>query len=449
MQQQENQNIEYKEIWRDECLKWICGFANAHGGTIYVGVNDSGKVIGLRNVRKLMEDIPNKIQSSLGIIADVNKHTENGLDYIEIIVEPSSFPISYHGEFHYRCGNTKQQLRGMALSEFVMRKLGVHWEDGTVDNLTVDDLDEESFRIFKREALRKKRMTKEELDIPREELLNKLQLMENGKLRRSAVLLFYHDPSILQNGTHVQVGKFANRVDILYHDMLEGSLITTADKIVDLIFLKYLKAKITFEHDRRMETYPYAREAVREAVFNAMIHNCYIPGTPIQIRIDEDEMMISNTCVLPEGWDLDSFMIKHSSKPYNPNVAKVFYLAGYIEHWGRGIENIFDACKKLGAEPPVYELIGYTLQVHLKALKSALIDEQKLADVGKDVGKDVGLANKIIGLILNNPKITIPEIAKKIEVTSRTIEREIKKLRESGYLVRVGGRTFGHWEVKD
>ena len=107
MQQQENQNIEYKEIWRDECLKWICGFANAHGGTIYIGVNDSGKVIGLRNVRKLMEDIPNKIQSSLGIITDVNKHTENGLDYIEIKVEPISgtfvLPRSFDPSERHSC----------------------------------------------------------------------------------------------------------------------------------------------------------------------------------------------------------------------------------------------------------------------------------------------------------------------------------------------------------
>lgn len=136
----ESQSIEYKESWRDEYLKWVCGFANAQGGTIYIGIDDVGNVVGVKNVKKLLEDIPNKIQTGLGIVADVNKLTKDGLDYLEIKVKPSSFPISYHGEFHYRSGATKQQLTGIALSEFIMQKTGVRWEDVTVDNITVDDL---------------------------------------------------------------------------------------------------------------------------------------------------------------------------------------------------------------------------------------------------------------------------------------------------------------------
>ena len=79
----ESQNIEYKESWRDEYLKWLCGFANAQGGTIYIGIDDAGNVVGVKNVKKLMEDIPNKIQQGLGIVADVNKHTKDGKDYLE------------------------------------------------------------------------------------------------------------------------------------------------------------------------------------------------------------------------------------------------------------------------------------------------------------------------------------------------------------------------------
>ena len=190
----ESQNIEYKESWRDEYLKWICGFANAQGGTIYIGINDTGNVIGVKNIKKLMEDIPNKIQTGLGILTEVNKHTKDGLNYIEIKVEPSSFPVSYHGEYHYRSGSTKQQLTGIALSQFIMRKTGFHWEDVTVDNISVEDLDAESFKIFRREALRSKRMTASELNISNAELLSKLRLMSNGKLKRAAVLLFYSDP---------------------------------------------------------------------------------------------------------------------------------------------------------------------------------------------------------------------------------------------------------------
>ena len=365
-------------------------------------------------------------------------------------MKPSSFPISYHGEFHYRSGATKQQLTGIALSEFIMQKTGFRWEDVTVDSITVDDLDEESFRIFRREAKRRQRMTDEELNIPNAELLEKLHLMADGKLKRSAVLLFYHDPAVVQNGSHVQIGRFGKGADILYQDMLEGSLISTADKVVDLIFLKYLKAKITFEHDRRVETYPFAREAVREAVYNAIIHNCYMYGSPIQIRIEDDAMIISNSCILPEGWTVDTLMEPHNSRPYNPDIANVFFRAGYIEHWGRGIQKICDACMELGAELPVYELIGSGLRVHFKALESALIDEdnapKRQNGVWDGVLDDV-LADRVIAALKENPRATQKGLAALLDIPYRTLQRKMDELKEEGKIIRKDGKRYGYWEV--
>ena len=262
----ESQNIEYKESWRDEYLKWVCGFANAQGGTIYIGIDDTGNVVGVRNAGKLMEDIPNKIQSGLGIIADVNKLTKDDMDYIEIKVEPSSYPVNYHGEYHYRSGATKQQIQGAALTEFIREKTGFLWDAIPVDNIGVDDLDRDSIEIFKREAVRKKRMTKEDLDIPNSELMDHLDLLDNGKLKRAAVMLFYRKPGRIITGSYVKIGRFGAGSDLQYQDTVEGSLFNIADKVIDLIYTKYLKAKITYEHDVRIETYPFPREGVREAI---------------------------------------------------------------------------------------------------------------------------------------------------------------------------------------
>lgn len=447
----ESQNIEYKESWRDEYLKWLCGFANAQGGTIYIGVDDAGNVVGVKDVKKLMEDIPNKIQSGLGIVADVNKHTKDGKDYLEIKVDPSSFPISYHGEFHYRSGATKQQLTGIALTEFITKKIGVRWEDVTVDGITVDDLDAESFKIFRREALRSKRMTEAELNISNEELLSKLKLLSNGKLKRSAVLLFYGDPSIVQVGSYVKVGKFANGT-VEYHDDLEGSLISTADKVVDLIYLKYLKAKITYEHDRRVETYPFARNAIREAIYNAIAHNCYMYGTPIQIRIEEEKIIISNRCILPEGWTAETLMQPHDSIPYNPDIANVFYRAGYIETWGQGIQKICDECTALGAELPKYEIIGTGLRVYFPALKSALIDQPKAPkhqNTDKHSALDDAMVLRIIEKLKEQPDISQEALGESIGVTRRVVQKYINALKEAGRIERVGGKRYGHWEIKE
>lgn len=178
-------------------------------------------------------------------------------------------------------------------------------------------------------------------------------------------------------------------------------------------------------HDRRVETYPFARDAIREAVYNAIARNCYIFGCPIQIRIEDEAMIIGNRCVLPEGWTVETLMEPHDSMPYNPDIANVFYRAGYIEHWGRGIEKICDACKELGAELPEYELRGNGLRVHFKALQSALIDQLKTPNRQGD-GKDVGFADKILKLISDDPEMTISAMAEKVNVTTRTMERELR-----------------------
>jgi predicted HTH transcriptional regulator len=58
----ENQNKEYKSVWKDEYQKWICGFANAQGGTLYIGKDDNGDVIGVKNAKKLLEELSNSLK---------------------------------------------------------------------------------------------------------------------------------------------------------------------------------------------------------------------------------------------------------------------------------------------------------------------------------------------------------------------------------------------------
>ena len=119
----ESQNVEFKESWHDKYLEWVCGFANAHGGTIYIGVDDNGAVAGLSDSKKLLEDIPNKIRNHMGISADVNLLQEDDKYYIEIVVQPYSVPISLHGQYFYRSGSVKMELTGNSLNEFLLKRM--------------------------------------------------------------------------------------------------------------------------------------------------------------------------------------------------------------------------------------------------------------------------------------------------------------------------------------
>ena len=117
----ESQNIEWKETLRDEYLKWICGFANAQGGVLEIGRNDCGDVVGVSDVLRLLEEIPNKAQSLLGIVVDVDLKLERGREYLQIAVKPHPIPISYRGKFRYRSGSTSQVPRGASLTRFRQR----------------------------------------------------------------------------------------------------------------------------------------------------------------------------------------------------------------------------------------------------------------------------------------------------------------------------------------
>ena len=180
----ESQNIEWKKSWRDEYIKWICGFANAAGGTLVIGKNDKGVITGVGNAKKLLVDIPNKVRDILGIIVDVNLKTDKGKDFLEIMVEPYPYPVSYKGQYHYRSGSTKQELKGSALDAFLLKKYGLHWDSVPVPNLLPESLEEKAFALFAKKAVKSKRLGDAVLQENRKSLLRKLHLVEGFYLKR-------------------------------------------------------------------------------------------------------------------------------------------------------------------------------------------------------------------------------------------------------------------------
>ena len=77
MNQDESQNVEYKRSWHDDYLRWVCGFANAKGGALWIGIDDDKSIVGVSGAKKLMEDIPNKIKDLLGIVVDVSHNPKS------------------------------------------------------------------------------------------------------------------------------------------------------------------------------------------------------------------------------------------------------------------------------------------------------------------------------------------------------------------------------------
>lgn len=449
----EQQNEEWKEVWRDEYLRWICGFANAQGGRIYIGIDDNGKVVGVDNYSRLMEDIPNKIVQNLGIVADVNLLEENGLFYIEINVAPASYAVNYKGEYHYRSGSTRQQLKGSALSDFLLRKAGrqVRWDAEPEAAFNIEDLDVESFKIFRNAARISGRITEEDLQVNNAELLERLNLLTpQGQLKRAAVLLFYRQPERMASGCYVKIGKFGKGADLQYQEEVHGSLFVIADRVLDVIYLKYLKASIGYQNDIRVERYPYPREALREIVYNALIHSNWAMDEPVQIKITEECLSISNVGILPPGWTCDSLLKHHKSKPFNPHIANAFFRAGYVETWGRGIEKVREICMTHGCDTPEFEIIGEDVTVTFRchSVQSSVAELPKNSTDACQ-GKLTKLEQLIILSINENPMITQKDISIKGGVTIRAVQKAIKKLQDAQIIRRNGSQKKGTWCIID
>lgn len=292
---------------------------------------------------------------------------------MEIDVPAYPIGISCRGVYHYRSGSTKQILTGPALEAFLMRKRGVTWDNMPIPAFTMNDIDDSSIIKFKKLAAKKGRMETSLLDESKEVLMDKLHMINGDYLTNAAMLLFSSDPEKYQVGAYIKIGYFETDADLLYQDEIHGSILEQVDKAVDLIYLKYMRAKITYEGMQRIERYFVPELALREALVNAICHKQYQSGVPIQISVYEDKLYIANDGCLPENWTLDNLMRKHASKPYNPNIANVFYYAGFIESWGRGIEKISNACEADGIPMPEYTINPSDIMIKFTAPEDRVV----------------------------------------------------------------------------
>lgn len=442
----EKQNIEWKAIWKDEYLAWICGFANAQGGKLYVGVDDEGNPVGLPNSRKLLEDLPNKIRDAMGLIVNINLLQKDGQEYLEIEVPPYPIAISCKGIYYYRSGSTNQKLTGPELESFILRRRGATWDNLPLPHFTMDDVDDEVVERFKKWAVKKGRIDKSVLDEPKDILMEKLRLTNNGYLTNAAMLLFSKDPQQWLQGAYAKIGFFETDADLLYQDEIHGSLLDQIDRIIEVAYLKYMKAKITYEGMQRIERYFVPDAALREALLNALCHKNYASGIPIQISIYDDKLYIANCGQLPENWTVEKLLSKHASAPFNPNIAHVFYLAGFIESWGRGIEKICTACREDGVPQPEYSVNPGDIMVKFTAPADRTIrSENKVTE--RVTERVTEKESEVLYLLFENPNYTTKELAEKLSLSRKTISERLKSLKGKNIIRRVGSDTKGHWEI--
>ena len=452
----ESQNVEYKSSWHDKYLEWICGFANAQGAVMYFGVNDDHEVIGLEHIDKLMEDIPNKIVTTMGIVVDVNLLVADGLEYIEVVIEPNNIPINYKGKYYYRSGSTMQELRGPALQQFVLKTMGRSWDDVANDRATLDDIDRGAIDYFLKNGVKANRIPEEQLNDSTKDVLTSLHLMdEEGRLKNAALLLFGKDPLKFFTSVRFKIGRFgSDEGDLLIQDVIEGNIIQMADRVLEVLKAKYLVSPVRFEGMRRYEELEVPVESLREMLDNSICHKDYT-RPDIQMHVYDDHVEIWNEGELPDGYNEQVLYGKHSSKPRNRNIADTMFKAGFIDTWGRGYKKIQDGFKTAGLSmPTVKSELGGTTVTFQRGYDVVSGRKNVVSDVTSNVSSGVSSLSvvqlserqkKICELIKGNSYISGERMAVVLSVAPRTIWRDLAALQKMGALLREGNTSAGHW----
>lgn len=454
----ENHNTEYKRIWKDEYLKWVCGFANAQGGKIYLGVGDDMSVIGVSHLHQLLEDIPNKTVTMLGVVPIVSHITREGKDLIEIDIEHSNIPISYKGVFYVRSGATNQELRGLALQQFLMKRFGKSWEDMPCYGATLDDIDPQAIRFFLKKGIKEKRMSPDAENSTPEEVISNLGLMEDGVPCNGAILLFGKHPQRRFVTSAFKIGRFGStNFDLLSQEIVDGNLIQMPERVMRVLDEKYLIRPIHYEGMQRIEPLELPEEALREIICNSIVHRDH-QGTWTQMSIYGDHIRLWNEGKLPDDLSVDKLMGKHTSMPRNPKMAEAFYRAGFIEAWGRGIEKVVNGFKADGLTPPSFTVEQGGVTVYIPREKfvavniggTTVVNPQNGSEKGSEKSSEKGSEKpreRIVSEMSENPSVTINELATMLSISDRAVSKHLKKLQEEGVIKRIGADRGGHWEV--
>ncbi len=193
----------------------------------------------------------------------------------------------------------------------------------------------------------------------------------------------------------------------------------------------------------------------REILINAVMHRDYSDyGGHVAIVVFDDRIEIRSYGRLPSGVTLEQLSGQHLSKLRNPLVAETFHRTGAIEAWGRGTNRVIDLCRKHGVAAPVFEeRQGFVIVTFKAPIVPELGSEKARDGIGENTrerGSEKGSeksSEKILRWIGEDPDISAREMAKRLKLTSRAVEKQIGLLKERGLLRRIGPDKGGHWEV--
>ena len=432
-------------------LKTVSAFANGVGGSLYFGVSNEGVAVGLDAPQEAAEQISNFIKTRIepaikNIVLEPLQADGKNILRVQISGGTAT-PYYYTGDgtkiAYYRIGNESVQAPSAVLNELLLK--GLHQ---TFDALeTKYKFSDYSYTLFEATYKQKTNLT---IDRPKD--YHSFAMMTETNTLTFAGALFADQCPVYQSRVFCTrwngMEKGGLYVDALDNDEFNGSAISLLNDA-----LKFVRHNSSVKWKKtgagRIEMPDYPSEAVHEAMVNALVHRDYmIQGSEIHVDMYDDRLEIVSPGGMPDGKRIQDLNIDDvASIRRNPVICDLFSRLKLMERRGSGLRKIIDQYPENAA--PMFRSTEQSFIVTLKNLNYGLSmpsGDENGVDNGDDVGAEKN-KNLIMNAITENPKITQKNIANKTGLSTRTVSREIKNLRDSGVLRRVGSDRAGHWEI--
>lgn len=463
----EGRKIEFKtarKALNRDLYETICAFLNRDGGDILLGIKDNGTVQGVDPTRvpQMKRDFVNTINNPQKLnppcYLSMDEIVHEGMTLLYISVPPSSQVHRCNSRIYDRNedGDFDITDNQALVTRLYVGKQTLYSENTIYPYADISDLQPDLINHARRLAGARQPGHPWTLMDDRE-LLNSAQLWQRdyqrgvSGLTLAAILLFGKERTILSVLPHHRTDAILRRDNVDRYDDRDDIRTNLLDSHTRLLAFgeKHLNDPFYLEGDQRISLRSII---LREIVGNLLIHREYSQAFPAKLVIEKDKIFTENGNKPHGHGPIDPKLF--SPFPKNPAIARVFKEIGWADELGSGVRKLFHYCKVYcGHDPVMVEDDVFRLILPLVGIPSD--DEKKTISkkvagkmAGKMAGKVAGkMAGKILRAMRQNPAITIPELTVQIMVSQRSIERNIKKLQESGRLRRVGPSRGGHWEV--
>ncbi|MCD6589474.1 MAG: putative DNA binding domain-containing protein [Candidatus Fermentibacteraceae bacterium] len=419
----------------DSLLRAVCGFLNQQGGFLLWGVDDKGKPTGIDNAEKKVEDLTSRLMSDINPrpFVSVSVQEVKQVSVIVVRVPPGSDkPYSVNRKIWVRIGCSIMRAGGESTVDLVEQSAMdlERWERGSLPGFSIEDCDIEELSKTRKEIAAAGRFGSD-IPLDNEMLLEHLYLRRSGLLTNAALVLFASQTRRWSPNVYLRIVSYTSeKAGSLANDVvLDGPAIRTLYEAVSIIQQRTgFSSRFKKDQLEREDKPAYAIYALRESLVNAITHRSYDSiGGCIRVEIYPDHLIISNPGKLPEGWTPKNLREEHKSIPFNPDIARVFFLRKLMDQLGVGTQRMISECKQLGAMTPSWQVEGGIVSVTLFRAPEPAAEEVL-----------TGRQAEFVKSLKRGEEFKTADYATAAGVSQRQARRDLAELEDRGIIERLG-----------